>query len=90
MGLHAPLQHSASAAQAEPSALQATSCGSGVEVAARPRSVKKAVTARCEAASCSSSHAVTGEAAMPIKSAKDNIDGTVCMRMITPFRYWIC
>jgi hypothetical protein len=90
MGLHAPLQHSASAAQAEPSALQATSCcGSGVEVA-RPCSVKKAVTVRCEAALCSSSHAVTGEAAMPIKSAKDNIDGTACMRMITPFRHWIC
>ena len=90
MGLHAPLQHSASAAQAEPSALQATSCGSGVEVAARPCSVKKAVTVRCEAAFCSSSHAVTGEAAMPIKSAKDNIGGTACMRMITPFRHWIC
>ena len=90
MGLHAPLQHSASAAQAEPSALQATSCGSGVEVAARPCSVKNAVTVRCEAAFCSSSHAVTGDAAMPIKSAKDNISETACMRMITPFRHWIC
>jgi hypothetical protein len=75
MGLHAPLQHSASAAQAEPSALQATSCGSGVEVAARPCSVKNAVTVRCEA--------VAGKAAMPIKSAKENIGGTKCIRMIT-------
>jgi hypothetical protein len=83
MGLHAPLQHSASAAQAEPSALQATSCGSGVEVAARPCSVKNAVTVRCEAAFCSSSHAVAGKAAMPIKSAKENIGGTKCIRMIT-------
>jgi hypothetical protein len=85
MGLHAPLQHSASAAQAEPSALQATSCGSGVEVAARPCSVKNAVTVRCEAAFCSSSHAVAGKAAMPIKSAKENIGGTKCIRMITSF-----
>jgi hypothetical protein len=52
-----------------------------VEVAARPCSVKKAVTVRYEAF-CSSSHAATGEAAIPIKSAKDNIAGTVCMRMI--------
>jgi hypothetical protein len=35
IGLHAPLQHSASAAQAEPSALQATERGS-VDAVARP------------------------------------------------------
>jgi len=54
--------------------------------AARPCSVKKAVTVRYEAF-CSSSRAATGEAAIPIKSAKDNIDGTGCMRMITILRY---
>ena len=55
-------------------------------MAARPGSVKKAVTVRYEAF-CSSSRAATGEAAIPIKSAKDNIDGTGCMRMITILRY---
>ena len=81
IGLHAPLQHSASAAQAEPSALQATSRGSGVDVAALG-SVKKAVTVRCEAAFCSCSHAAAGKAATPTKSAK-NIDETARIRMIT-------
>jgi hypothetical protein len=64
MGLRTPMQHSASAAQDEPSALQATSCGSGVEATARPCSVKKAVTVRCEAAFCSSSHAAAGKVAI--------------------------
>ena len=54
-----------------------------MEAAARPCSVKNAVTVRCEAAFCSSSHAVAGKAAMPIKSAKENIGGTECIRMIT-------
>jgi hypothetical protein len=51
-----------------------------------------ACTHRCSTrqAFCSSSHALTGEAAMPIKSAKDNISGTACMRMITPFGHWMC
>jgi len=75
IGLHAPLQHSASAAQADPSALQATGRGS-VDAVARLRWVKKAVTVRCEAAFCSSSHAAAGKTAMPTKSAK-NIGKTV-------------
>jgi hypothetical protein len=87
IGLHAPLQHSASAAQAEPSALQATGRGS-VDAVARPCWVKKAVTVRCEAAFCSSSHAAAGKTAMPTKSAK-SIGKTACIRMITSIRHWI-
>lgn len=85
MGLHTPLQHSSAAVQAEPSALQAMSRGSGVEIAARLCSVRNAVTMRCEAAVCSSSHAVAGKVALPIKSAKD-ISRTACIHMITSLK----
>jgi hypothetical protein len=66
IGLHTPLQHSASSAQAEPSALQAMSRGSGVGMAARLCSVKNAITVRCEAV-FSRSHAAPGKATMPVK-----------------------
>jgi hypothetical protein len=84
IGLHAPLQHSVSAAQAEPSALQATGRGS-VDAVAPAGRVKKAVTVRCESAFCSSSHAAAGKTAMPTKSAK-NIGKTACVRMIASLR----
>jgi hypothetical protein len=87
MGLHAPLQHSASAAQAAPLALQATSCRSGEDAFARPCSAKNAITLGCEAAACSSSHAAAGNVAMPIKIAK-NVAINAEIRMIISL--WGC
>jgi hypothetical protein len=71
IGLHAPLQHSASAVQVAPLGLQTASCQSGVDLAGAPRSGKKAVTVLFGNCSTSSrSHAAAGKAKTPTKSAK--------------------
>jgi len=72
IGLHAPLQQSASAVQVAPLGLQATSCQSGVDLAAPPCSGKKAVTVLCGDCSASScSHAAAGKAATDRKCQED-------------------
>jgi hypothetical protein len=83
IGLHAPLQQSASAVQGAPAALQAASCRSGVDLVAPPCPGKRAVTVLCGDCSDSSrSHAAAGKAATQTKSAKKSGE-TARIRMIT-------